>query len=165
MTSATAFVVDFLPVIRRTLTRSGFVIDHVHYFANVLRPWIARRAELEKFVIRRDPRDISRVWVLDPGGEEYVEVPYRTLSRPPVTLWEHRQAVARLRQQGRDQVDEQALFAMIEQMRVVAVTASESDPQDPPRTGAAPPPPWPGRAGSLIVPADVQRRRTGGRTS
>jgi putative transposase len=60
--SPTAFLVDFLPVIRRTLTRSGFVIDHIHYFANVLRPWIARRDRLEKFVIRRDPRDISRVW-------------------------------------------------------------------------------------------------------
>ena len=36
----TAFLVDFLPVFRRTLTRTGFVIDHVHYFANALKPWI-----------------------------------------------------------------------------------------------------------------------------
>lgn len=27
-----AFLVDFLPVIRRSLTRTGFVVDHVHYF-------------------------------------------------------------------------------------------------------------------------------------
>ena len=39
----TAFLVDFLPVIRRTLTRTGFVIDHVHYFSDALKPWIARR--------------------------------------------------------------------------------------------------------------------------
>jgi putative transposase len=96
----TAFLVDSLPVIRRKLTRTGFVIDHVPYFANVLKPWIARRERFGKFVIRRDPRDISRVWVLDPAGEEYVEVPYRNLSLPPVTLWEHRQAVARLREQA-----------------------------------------------------------------
>lgn len=28
VTHATAFLVDFLPVIQRTLTRTGFVIDH-----------------------------------------------------------------------------------------------------------------------------------------
>jgi putative transposase len=33
---------DFLPIIRRTLTRTGFVIDHIHY-ADALKPWIARR--------------------------------------------------------------------------------------------------------------------------
>ena len=79
ITSPTAFLVDFLPVIRRTLTRTGFVIDHVHYFANALKPWIARRGRLDKFIIRRDPRDISRIWVLDPDGQHYVEIPYRSL--------------------------------------------------------------------------------------
>ena len=34
--SETAFLVDFLPVIRRTLTRSGFVIDHVQYYCDAL---------------------------------------------------------------------------------------------------------------------------------
>lgn len=121
-----AFLVDFLPVIRRRITRTGFVIDHVHYFANVLKPWIARRDREEKFIIRRDPRDISRVWVLEPEGTAYVEVPYRTVSHPAVTLWEHRQALARLRQQGRDQVNEEALFRMIDQMREITATAQRA---------------------------------------
>lgn len=123
ITNSTAFLVDFLPVVRRKLGRTGFVIDHVHYFANVLKPWIARRATLERFVIRRDPRDISRIWVLDPEGHHYVEVPYRTLSNPAVTLWEHRQALSRLREQGRSQVNEQELFRMIDQMREITRTA------------------------------------------
>ncbi|WP_225991278.1 Mu transposase C-terminal domain-containing protein [Actinomadura montaniterrae] len=84
----TAFLVDFLPVIRRTLTRTGFTIDHVQYFSDALKPWIARRDRLEKFVLRRDPRDISRIWALDPDGGAYVQVPYRTLSRPPISVWE-----------------------------------------------------------------------------
>jgi putative transposase len=120
-----AFLVDFLPVIRRRITRTGFVIDHVHYFANVLKPWIARRDREEKFIIRRDPRDISRVWVLEPEGTAYVEVPYRTVSHPAVTLWEHRQALARLRQQGHDQVNEEALFRMMDQMREITATAQK----------------------------------------
>lgn len=121
-----AFLIDFLPVIRRQITRTGFVIDHVHYFANALKPWIARRDRDEKFVIRRDPRDISRVWVLEPEGTAYVEVPYRTISHPAVTLWEHRQALVRLRQQGHDQVNEEALFRTIDQMREITAAAQRA---------------------------------------
>jgi hypothetical protein len=64
VTNEVAFLVDFLPVLRRTLTRTGFVIDHVHYFCDALKPWIARRERLDRFVLRRDPRDISRVWII-----------------------------------------------------------------------------------------------------
>ena len=126
VTRATAFLVDFLPIIRRTLTRTGFVIDHIHYYADALKPWIARRDRLPAFLIRRDPRDISRIWVLEPEGQHYLEIPYRTLSHPAVTLWEQRQALAKLRQQGREQVDESALFRMIGQMREIVTTAQKT---------------------------------------
>lgn len=123
----TGFVVDFLPVIRRRLTRTGFTIDHVQYFSNSLKPWISRREQLGTLIIRRDPRDISRVWVLDPdSGAGYVEVPYRTLSHPAVTLWEYRAATARLRERGRAQIDETALFSMIEQMREITTGAQKA---------------------------------------
>ncbi|CAL1241951.1 Mu transposase C-terminal domain-containing protein [Candidatus Methylocalor cossyra] len=126
VTRATAFLVDFLPIIRRTLTRTGFVIDHIHYYADALKPWIARRDRLPAFLIRRDPRDISRIWVLEPEGQHYLEIPYRTLSHPAATLWEQRQALAKLRQQGREQVDESALFRMIGQMREIVTTAQKA---------------------------------------
>ncbi len=124
VTSAAAFLVDFLPVIRRTLTRTGFVVDHVQYYRDALKPWIARREQLGRFVLRRDPRDISRIWVLDPGGDSYLEVPYRTVSRPPISVWEQKAAVHRLRDLGRAEVDENALFAMVEQMRQITDAAA-----------------------------------------
>ncbi|MBI7230028.1 transposase [Pseudomonas aeruginosa] len=126
VTRPTAFLVDFLPVIRRTLTRTGFVIDHIHYYADALKPWIARRERLPAFLIRRDPRDISRIWVLEPEGQHYLEIHYRTLPHPAVTLWEQRQALAKLRQLGREQVDESALFRMIGQMREIVTTAQKA---------------------------------------
>jgi len=151
VTNEAAFLVDFLPVIRRTLTRTGFVIDHVGYFSDALKPWIARRDRLDRFVIRRDPRDISRIWVLTPGGDSYLEVPYRTLSHPPVSVWEQRAAVARLRELGRSQVDEAALFRMVEQMRAITESAvkttrksrrdAERRPVPPAAGGGAPPVP------------------------
>jgi putative transposase len=124
VTGETAFLVDFLPVIRRALTRTGFVVDHVQYYSDALKPWIARREQLGRFVLRRDPRDISRIWVLDPDGDGYLEVGYRTLSRPPISAWEQEAAVARLRELGRAEVDENALFEMVEQMQAIADTAA-----------------------------------------
>lgn len=124
VTNETAFLVDFLPVIRRTLSRSGFVIDRVQYYSDALKPWIARRERWGRFVLRRDPRDISRIWVLDPDGTAYVEVPYRTLSRPPISAWEQKAAARRLRELGRAEVGENALFAMVAQMREITETAA-----------------------------------------
>lgn len=126
VSNPTAFLIDFLPVVRRTLTRTGFVIDHVHYFANALKPWISRRETLDPFLIRRDPRDLSRIWVLEPDGHLYVEVPYRTMANPAVSLWEHQCALSRLRERGAAQVDEAALFRMIGQMRDIASAASKT---------------------------------------
>ena len=161
----TGFLVDFLPVLRRRITRVGFVIDHVHYFGNVLKPWIARRDRLGRFVIRRDPRDISRIWVLDPDGAAYVPVPYRNVAHPAVSVWEHRQALVRLEQRGAGQVDEHALFAMIDQMRRITDEATKTTRRTrrecerrrhAPAAGASPPhpgpPPPPPVAGGAEVP-------------
>lgn len=121
-----AFLIDFLPAVRRTLRRDGVAIDHVHYFSDALKPWIERSAPPLRVLIRRDPRDLSRVWVLDPDDGGYLEVPYRELSRPPVSLWEHRLARARLRQRRRGELDEDALFAAIEEMRAIEAEARTS---------------------------------------
>ncbi|WP_425554471.1 Mu transposase C-terminal domain-containing protein [Kribbella sancticallisti] len=124
VSNETAFLVDFLPVGRRSLTRTGFLVDHVYYYCHALRPWIARREQLDKFVLRRDPRDISRIWALEPDGTACVQVPYRAQSRPAISMSERCAAVARLREQDRDDVDEQAVFAMVDQMRRITDTAA-----------------------------------------
>ncbi|MFR9774034.1 Mu transposase C-terminal domain-containing protein [Nocardia sp. SC052] len=165
VTNETAFLVDFLPVERRSLTRSGFRLDHVQYYCDALKPLIVRRELLGKFVLRRDPRDISRIWALHPDTGEYLEVPYRTWSRPAISVWEQTAAVARLREQGRAEVDENALFAMVEQMRHITDTATAAsrkarrDKQrrnnnTPPRKGADPvlPPPPADSAAAPVAP-------------
>ena len=119
-----AFLIDFLPVERRSLQRFGFILDHITYYSPALRPLLGQQETHPKFLIRRDPRDLSRIYVLDPASQQYLEVPYRTLSRPAITLWEHRHAIQTLRHQGRAQIDEGALFGAIEQMRAIADTAA-----------------------------------------
>jgi putative transposase len=118
-----SFLVDFLPVLRRRIQRQGFVIDHLVYSSNALRPWIAERHQAHRFIIRRDPRDLSRIFVMHPEEEHYIEVPYRAMSHPAITLWEHRRAVERIRQQGRHAVDEASIFRAVRDMRAVAESA------------------------------------------
>lgn len=67
----------------------------------------------------RDPRDLSLIFVLDAENNAYLEVPYRMLSRPAITLWEHKLARKRLRAQRRAAVDEASLFAAIDEMRAI----------------------------------------------
>lgn len=118
-----AFLIDFLPIVRRTLRRDGVVIDHIHYFSDALKPWIERDGPPRRVLIRRDPRDLSRIYIHDPDDGGYLEVGYRELSRPPVSLWEHRLAQSRLRRQRQSEIDEGMLFVAIEEMREIEVQA------------------------------------------
>lgn len=161
---ARAFLIDFLPLARRSLRRDGITIDHITYFSNALKPWIqGRERRPDRLVIRRDPRDLSRIFVLDPRDGSYLAVPYRTLSRPTITLWEHRLALRRLRARRRSEVDEAALFAAIEEMRAIereAAHLTRAMRRDrarrkhgfPPPTGPAPDP---GAADRGSAPAEV----------
>ncbi len=119
-----AFLVDFLPIERRVLRRQGFVVDHIVYYSNVLTTFIHNRCGTQ-FLIRRDPRDLSRIYMLDPATNSYLELPYRNLSRPTITLWEHRAALKYLRQQGRSKVDEYLIFKAIEELKTLVKDAAE----------------------------------------
>ena len=76
-----AYLVDFLPVVRRSLQRDGLTIDHVTYFSSALRAWIMARDRPGPLLVRRDPRDLSRVFVLDPLDGGYLKLPTRDMSR------------------------------------------------------------------------------------
>lgn len=122
------YLIDFLPVLRRTLQRDGFTVDHIRYFSNALKPWIASRdARVEgPMVLRRDPRDLSRIYVLDPFDGSYLEVPYRTLSRPAITLWEHRAATRRARETRSAQLNEDMIFRAFQELQEIERTAVRS---------------------------------------
>ena len=74
-------------------------------------------------IVRYDPRDLSRIYLLAPDGR-YYDLSYRDLRRPQISLWEHRLALKRLREEGRAQVDENAIFTAIDAMRGIAERAS-----------------------------------------
>jgi putative transposase len=116
------FLIDFLPIERRLIRREGVSLHSISYWSDVLTTWIG---EPEKMIVRYDPRDLSRVHLLAPDGQ-YYDLTYRNLRRPPISLWEHRLALKRLREEGRSHVDEAAIFHTIECMRAIAEAAVNS---------------------------------------
>jgi len=78
-------------------------------------------------LVRRDPRDLSRVFVLDPLDGGYLEVPTRDLSRPAISLWEHRPHGLR-RQLRRTLLVRAAAFRGIWQRPMFSANADRSAP-------------------------------------
>ncbi len=111
-------LLDFLPFEERVVRRDGVRLFNVLYQDGALAHLVDTGGATVR--VKYDPRDLSAVFVELPSGG-HVRVPYADLGRPPVTLWEHREACRRLRAEGRRTVDEHAIFvAVAEQRRVVA---------------------------------------------
>lgn len=113
---------DFLPFVERTVQPYGIVIDEIFYYHEVLNPWInardpARPKEKRKFIVRRDPRDISAVFFYDPEAHQYFEIPYRNTAHPAISVWELRAAQQRVKEEGRAHVDEETIFEAVGRMR------------------------------------------------
>jgi len=110
----TEFFFDFLPGERRLIRRDGIRLFGIRYWDNYLSPLAGRSHE--PVVVKYDPRNLSRVYLRDEVGG-YWPIPYRDLSLPPISLWEHRDAMKRLREDGRRGVDERLLFSTILEQR------------------------------------------------
>lgn len=109
----------------RTVQRDGITWDNVHYFADVLRPLInlKKGGKTVQFLVRRDPRDISKIQFLDHDLGEYFEIPYRDVGKPSVSLWEFKAAVRELQRQGLASVDEDTIFEALDVLQEIEETA------------------------------------------
>ena len=122
--SAEELFQDFLPATPRIIQRDGIHFHKIRYWDNVLSPWAGR---LKKpLLVKYDPRNLSRVYVRDPNGKHW-PVPYADLRQPPIALWELEAARKRLRESGKSDPTERALFAnILEQRRIVKEAISQS---------------------------------------
>lgn len=122
--------IDFMPFFERTVQNYGVLIDDVHYYHDVLRPWInAKHPEFKghrrKFPFHRDPRDISVLYFFDEIARRYFSIPYRDTSLPPASIWELRDAHRRADERGIPHENEKAVFALINEQREIEAEAAE----------------------------------------
>jgi len=113
---------DFMPYFERSVQQYGIQIDNISYYDHVLDPYI-NAPDLDNpkakrvFLVRRDPRDISKVYFFDPADNRYVAIPYRDIGHPAMSAWELKEVQQALKTEGRRDVDEYAIFAALGRMR------------------------------------------------
>jgi putative transposase len=118
-----------MPFIMRTVQEYGIQLMGISYWTDALRRFVhapdpnARKRKKE-FICRYDPRDLSKIWMFEPESDKYIEVPYRDLSRPPISYWELKDAKKQLREESMSATNEELIFKTIDQMR--DIVASES---------------------------------------
>lgn len=117
---AAALLLDFLPFEERVIRRDGVRMFGIVYQDGALAHLVDHGPG--KLRVKYDPRDLSAVFVELPAGD-HVRVPYADLSRQPITLWEHQEAIRRLRAEGRRGVDEHAIFAAVAEQRRMLLEA------------------------------------------
>lgn len=120
---------DFMPYEERTVQDYGVLIDRVHYFHDVLRPWVGARdpkypKHSRKFRFRYDPRDISELYFYDPDVGRYFAIPYRDTGLPPVSVWELRAAQQKAEEIGLDVYSEREVFSLITRQREIEDSAA-----------------------------------------
>jgi putative transposase len=121
---------DLMPYEERTVQAHGIVIDEIPYYDDVLRPWIhapdpndTTGKRKRKFIVRRDPRNISRVYFHDPELKQYFEIPYRNTAHPPMSVWELREVRRQLKDEGRKSVNEDVIFDAYNRLRALEAAA------------------------------------------
>jgi putative transposase len=112
--NAKQLYIDFLPFKVRKARREGLRIFNIFYCCDGLSALL--RTSSKSLAVHYDPRNLSCVYVKDKLGE-YLEIPYRNLSHPAITLEEHIRATRELRNAKHPQEDEEAKFAAIEARR------------------------------------------------
>jgi putative transposase len=124
---------DFMPFEERSVQQYGVVINHIHYYHDVLRSYInsidlsSGKARMkQKFTFKYDPRDISCIYFLDPTTKVYHRIPYRDTSLPAISIWEYRVVLSNLKKNGEIKIDEEAIFKGYAEMRKIELEAIET---------------------------------------
>jgi putative transposase len=110
------FWVGFLPEERRQLRRDGIHLFGIRYWSPALSQDVGRGEQ--RLMVRYDPRDLSAVFVRRTNGH-FVEARYRSLGRPPISLWERNAAVRQLNAKGRRELDETMIFSSVMEQRSI----------------------------------------------
>lgn len=110
------FTLDFLPFIERTVQHHGIRINKINYYHDILKAWVGAKDSVNNkrkrtFIVRYDPRDISKIFFFDPELERYFEIPYRNISAPRMTLWELRETQKSMKLNGLKNYGENTIFS------------------------------------------------------
>ncbi|MBD1577290.1 DDE-type integrase/transposase/recombinase [Vibrio sp. S11_S32] len=121
-------LLDFLPRMSRTIQHNGVTIDGLRYYDSALNMYINDSDETgknKKFIFRRDPRNISRIWFYDPNLKRYFPIPFANQALPDMSIWEYKQVRQYMSNQGKDFKHEQQVLDSLTEMRELVVQSAQ----------------------------------------
>lgn len=123
------FRLDLLPFEQRTIQKNGVTINHIHYYAPVLRSYIGTKdrssKKSPKHIFAYDPRNLNIIYFYDQEGMAYHPIPYANGSRPAISLWELNACRNRIKDDPSLEIDEDTIFAGYEAMRDIEAKSIE----------------------------------------
>jgi putative transposase len=123
-------LMEFLPYAERTIQHYGVQFENIRYWSDVLRPYVESPGKVrESFKFRYDPRDMSKVYFLDPITKAYTPIPYRSIDRPAMSIWELRETKRILKKEHVDVIDHDSIFNHQESMRKIEEDAAKTTRQ------------------------------------
>ncbi|MHB1646577.1 MAG: transposase [bacterium] len=121
--------ISLLPFIERTVQKDGVSFENIKYYHDVLRKYIriedTKSKKRKTFILRFDPRDISKIYFYEPDLKIYFPIPYRNMGNPCVSIWEIREARNYLKKEGLKNYDESKVFQALKKLKQIEVNSFE----------------------------------------
>ncbi|XOB65885.1 Mu transposase C-terminal domain-containing protein [Deferribacteres bacterium DY0037] len=115
--------IALLPSFTRTVQREGVVFERVYYFSDVLRKYVKAKDKAggpcKQFTFRYDPRSMKKLYFYDPDIKDFLEIPYRNLRNPDISLWELKEVRRRLKAEKVTRYSEDEIFLMFNKLQAI----------------------------------------------
>lgn len=126
------FELDFMPACMRTIQNTGVEWD-ASYYCDAMRPWVGvldeKTKKSKKFLFRRDPRDVRRIWFYEPSLKMYFEASINGYIENKLSVREYVKAKRRAKKEGKKNVDTALLERLAMQERQQEEEAAVSTKQ------------------------------------
>ncbi|PCI19156.1 MAG: transposase [Piscirickettsiaceae bacterium] len=123
-------LLDFMPMFKRTIQKTGVSIEGLTYYDFSMRSWInvvdTKTNKKKEFVFRRDPRDVSRIWFYEPKQQMYYKLPLTNQAIPAMSLSEYRLISKRIKETGGVKSDHALINGLAELNEQVAVAQKKT---------------------------------------
>lgn len=147
------FRIDILPQEKRKVHQEGIVWDYIWYMDDILTTFRELYPK-QKMVVKRDPRDISVIYLMDPDSGEFYDIPYKNLYRPRITEWEHKASLKLARERLLEEINEDIIFEGVDEIRGIQKIARERKAESKKQSRAAAKTKWAKKSTKLSPTAE-----------
>lgn len=125
-----AIELSFMPHTFRTIRSQGIVWDGIYYFSDNIRSLIGsvdpETRKPKKYIVRRDPRNITCIWVYDDQSKYYLKVPFADPTLSFRSIWDLNETKAHLKRLGQTEYNEGMLSRAYDNMRAIEDDAKKT---------------------------------------